>query len=142
MRALIAAREPLYREVADFVADADRPSPEAVADAILTAWHGVPYIPIVIWCVCGLRPRASMVGSFLNVLIARLPYEKSIIWPSSRCFACFRPIRPLDNIPILGYLRLRGRCRHCGAQFSSRYLWVELGTGLAFLGAVRGWRCC
>ena len=92
------------------------------------AW--LPFIPVVIWCgavfVLGLA-----VGSFLNVLIARLPFEKSIIWPSSRCFACFTPIGPLDNIPILGYLRLRGKCRQCGATFSSRYLWVELGTGLA-----------
>lgn len=75
-----------------------------------------------------------MVGSFLNVLVARLPYEKSILWPGSRCFACYRPIRPLDNLPIIGYLRLRGRCRSCGAGFSARYLWVEVGTGLAFLG--------
>lgn len=75
-----------------------------------------------------------MVGSFLNVLVARLPYEKSILWPGSRCFACLRPIRPLDNLPIVGYLRLRGRCRSCGAGFSARYLWVEIGTGLAFLG--------
>lgn len=75
-----------------------------------------------------------MVGSFLNVLIARLPYEKSILWPGSRCFSCLRPIRPLDNLPIVGYLRLRGRCRFCKAPFSSRYLWVEVGTGLAFLG--------
>lgn len=73
-----------------------------------------------------------MVGSFLNVLIARMPYEKSIVWPSSRCFACYRPIRWLDNVPIIGYLRLRGRCRKCGAAFSARYMWVELGTGLAF----------
>jgi leader peptidase (prepilin peptidase) / N-methyltransferase len=95
------------------------------------AW--LPFIPVVIWCgavfVLGLA-----VGSFLNVLIARLPYEKSIIWPSSRCFSCFTPIRPLDNIPILGYLRLGGRCRQCGAAFSSRYLWVELATGLATVG--------
>jgi leader peptidase (prepilin peptidase)/N-methyltransferase len=95
------------------------------------AW--LPFIPVVIWCgavfVLGLA-----VGSFLNVLIARLPFEKSIVWPSSRCFACFTPIRPLDNVPILGYLRLRGKCRQCGAPFSSRYLWVEIGTGLAFLG--------
>jgi leader peptidase (prepilin peptidase)/N-methyltransferase len=95
------------------------------------AW--LPFIPVVIWCgavfVLGLA-----VGSFLNVLIARLPFEKSIIWPSSRCFSCFAPIGPLDNIPIIGYLRLRGRCRQCGAKFSSRYLWVELGTGLATVG--------
>lgn len=73
-----------------------------------------------------------MVGSFLNVLIARMPYEKSIVWPSSRCFVCYRPIRYLDNVPILGYLRLRGKCRQCGAKFSARYMWVELFTGLAF----------
>lgn len=93
----------------------------------------IEFIPVVMWCgaifVLGLA-----VGSFLNVLIARLPYEKSIIWPSSRCFSCFNPIGPLDNIPILGYLRLRGKCRHCGAPISSRYLWVEVGTGLATLG--------
>src|SRR5262245_25237021 len=90
------------------------------------------YMPIIFWCgfvfILGL-----MVGSFLNVLIARLPYEKSIVWPSSRCFNCYRPIRLTDNIPVIGYLRLRGRCRYCCARFSSRYLWVELGTGLAFL---------
>jgi leader peptidase (prepilin peptidase)/N-methyltransferase len=91
------------------------------------------YLPTVLWgafaFVLGL-----MVGSFLNVLIARLPYEKSIIWPGSRCFSCYRPIRALDNLPIIGYLRLRGRCRYCQSPFSSRYLWVEVGTGLAFLG--------
>lgn len=90
------------------------------------------YIPIVMWSfwvfVLGL-----MVGSFLNVLIARLPHEKSIIWPSSRCFSCYKKIRLLDNLPIIGYLRLRGKCRNCGAAFSSRYLWVEVGTGFAFL---------
>ncbi|MBY0458708.1 MAG: prepilin peptidase, partial [Gemmataceae bacterium] len=74
-----------------------------------------------------------MVGSFINVVAARLPYEKSLVWPSSRCFACYTPIRLTDNVPILGYLRLKGRCRACGAGFSSRYLWVELLTGAAFL---------
>ena len=90
-------------------------------------------LPVVLWCV-SVFVLGLAVGSFLNVLVARLPYEKSIIWPSSRCFSCYTPIRILDNIPILGYLRLRGRCRSCGARFSSRYLWVEIGTGLAFLG--------
>ncbi len=74
-----------------------------------------------------------MVGSFINVLVARLPYEKSIVWPSSRCFSCYRKIRLTDNIPILGFLRLRGKCRFCAAPFSARYLWVEVGTGVAFL---------
>jgi leader peptidase (prepilin peptidase) / N-methyltransferase len=88
----------------------------------------IPYL-FLIGCAFLL---GLMVGSFLNVLIARLPYEKSIIWPGSRCFVCYRPIRILDNIPILGYLRLKGRCRACGASFSARYLWVEIGTGVAF----------
>jgi leader peptidase (prepilin peptidase)/N-methyltransferase len=90
------------------------------------------YLPVAFWCLL-VFAFGLAVGSFLNVLIARLPLEKSIVWPSSRCFTCFTPIRFADNIPVLGYLRLRGRCRACGAAFSSRYLWVEVGTGLAFL---------
>ena len=90
------------------------------------------YLPVVFWCLT-VFVFGLMIGSFLNVLIARLPYEKSIIWPSSRCFACYQRIRTLDNIPILGYLRLRGRCRNCKEPFSARYLWIEIGTGVAFL---------
>jgi leader peptidase (prepilin peptidase)/N-methyltransferase len=90
------------------------------------------YAPLVVWCtwifVLGL-----MVGSFLNVLVARLPFEKSIIWPGSRCFSCYRKIGMTDNLPIIGYLRLGGKCRYCGAPFSARYVWVELGTGVGFL---------
>ncbi len=87
---------------------------------------------MIVWCVF-VFITGLMIGSFINVLVARLPYEKSIIWPSSRCFSCYRPIRRLDNLPLIGYLRLRGRCRWCGARFSIRYLWVELGTGISFL---------
>lgn len=90
------------------------------------------HFPVVFWCVT-VFTLGLMIGSFLNVVIARLPYEKSLVWPSSRCFACYAPIRALDNVPILGYLRLRGKCRACGAPFSARYLWVEVGTGVAFL---------
>ena len=90
----------------------------------------VPVVALSLWVlVVGL-----MVGSFLNVLIARLPFEKSILWPGSRCFSCYRSLRLMDNLPVIGYLRLGGKCRFCGAPFSSRYLWVELGTGLGFLG--------
>ena len=89
-------------------------------------------MPVALWCLW-IFILGLMVGSFINVLVARLPFEKSIIWPSSRCFACYQPIGRLDNVPILGYLRLRGKCRQCGASYSSRYLWVELGTGIAFL---------
>jgi leader peptidase (prepilin peptidase)/N-methyltransferase len=90
------------------------------------------HLPLIVWCAFVLA-LGLMVGSFINVLVARLPYEKSVVWPSSRCFACFRPVRMLDNVPVLGYLRLGGKCRHCAAPFAARYMWVELGTGLAFL---------
>lgn len=71
-------------------------------------------------------------GSFVNVLVARLPYEKSVLWPASHCFSCLKAIRWIHNVPLLGYLILRGKCKHCGATFSSRYFWVELTTGVAF----------
>jgi leader peptidase (prepilin peptidase)/N-methyltransferase len=73
-------------------------------------------------------------GSFLNVCICRLPYEKSIFWPGSRCGHCFQPIRLRHNIPLLSYWLLRGRCRSCGVPFSIRYFFIELLTGLAFVG--------
>jgi leader peptidase (prepilin peptidase)/N-methyltransferase len=76
----------------------------------------------------------TIVGSLLNVCIYRLPLEKSILWPGSRCGGCVQPIRWYDNIPLISYLWLRGRCRSCGATFSMRYFWVELFTGLAFVG--------
>ena len=74
------------------------------------------------------------IGSFVNVACFRLPYEKSIAWPDSRCMSCLNALRFADNLPIIGYLRRRGRCRFCGAQFSSRYMWIELAVGLAFVG--------
>ncbi len=72
------------------------------------------------------------IGSWLNVCIYRLPKEKSVIWPSSTCMSCLQPIRLRDNIPILSYLLLRGRCRHCQTHYSLRYLLIELVTGLIF----------
>jgi leader peptidase (prepilin peptidase) / N-methyltransferase len=74
----------------------------------------------------------AIVGSFLNVCIARLPLEKSVLWPSSRCGNCLESIRWYDNLPLLSYLWLRGRCRNCQATFSSRYFVVELVTALGF----------
>lgn len=76
----------------------------------------------------------TIVGSFLNVAIARLPWEKSLIWPGSRCGSCLQPVRWYDNIPLVSYLWLRGRCRSCGTTFSPQYLLVELFTGLGFAG--------
>lgn len=87
----------------------------------------------VIWLVWVFGVGA-VVGSYLNVCIGRLPLEKSILWPSSRCMNCLRPIRWFDNLPLIGYLRLRGRCRDCGTRFSSRYFFVELFTACAFAG--------
>jgi leader peptidase (prepilin peptidase)/N-methyltransferase len=76
----------------------------------------------------------ACVGSFLNVCITRLPLEKSILWPGSRCGNCFQPVRWYDNLPLVSYWCLRGRCRHCGARFSVQYFFVELLTGLGFAG--------
>jgi len=69
-------------------------------------------------------------GSFFNVCIARVPLGLSVVRPGSRCMACGTPVRAVDNIPILSYFLLRGRCRSCGARFSVRYALVELLTGL------------
>ncbi len=76
----------------------------------------------------------AIIGSFINVCVARLPFEKSILWPGSRCGRCFQPIRFTDNIPILGWQLLRGRCRSCGQPFSVSYSLVELFTACAFAG--------
>lgn len=69
-------------------------------------------------------------GSFLNVCIARLPKDESISFPPSKCPKCQAPIKFYDNIPVLSWLLLRGRCRACREPISPRYLFVELLTGL------------
>ena len=76
-----------------------------------------------------------MIGSFLNVCIYRLPKRESIAWPASHCTACNRPLAWFENIPVLSWLVLRGRCRTCGARISAVYPLVELATGLVFAGA-------
>ncbi|HWG46204.1 MAG TPA: prepilin peptidase [Gemmataceae bacterium] len=75
----------------------------------------------------------SAVGSFLNVCIVRLPQGRSLIRPASCCGHCHTPIRMRDNLPLLSYWLLRGRCRQCGTPFSMRYFWIELLTGLVFV---------
>ena len=74
------------------------------------------------------------VGSFLNVVIHRLPVGKSIVWPPSHCPLCLALIAWYDNLPVISYFVLRGRCRRCGSRFSVGYMLVEAATGLAFLG--------
>jgi leader peptidase (prepilin peptidase)/N-methyltransferase len=91
-----------------------------------------------------------ILGSFFNVVIWRLPRQESIVLPPSKCPSCARPIKPWENIPVLSYLFLRGRCAGCRQPISPRYLLVELLTAtLAFalwkwfalpgLAAVQGW---
>ena len=72
----------------------------------------------------------AALGSFLNVVIYRLPRGESIVTPRSRCPHCGTPIASRDNIPVLSFLLLRGRCRACGKPISPRYLVVELLTGV------------
>jgi leader peptidase (prepilin peptidase) / N-methyltransferase len=74
----------------------------------------------------------AVIGSFLNVVIYRLPKDESIIRPGSHCPNCGTPIKFYDNIPFLGYLILKGRCRKCGSVISIRYLLVEMITALIF----------
>jgi leader peptidase (prepilin peptidase)/N-methyltransferase len=76
----------------------------------------------------------AAVGSFLNVCVGRLRFEKSILWPGSRCGHCLQPIRWYDNLPLVSYWVLHGHCRTCGVRFSVGYFLIELGTGLAFAG--------
>ncbi len=75
----------------------------------------------------------AMVGSFLNVVIHRVPLGESIVAPRSRCPECETQIASRDNLPIVSWLVLRGRCRHCAAPISARYPFVEVLTALVFL---------
>jgi leader peptidase (prepilin peptidase) / N-methyltransferase len=82
----------------------------------------------------------AAIGSFLNVVVYRLPRGESLVAPGSHCPSCDAPIAFYDNVPVVSWLVLRGRCRHCGAPISARYPLIELGTGLAFaaVALVRG----
>jgi leader peptidase (prepilin peptidase)/N-methyltransferase len=85
-------------------------------------------IGLAVVCACvGL-----LVGSFLNVVIARVPDGESVVRPGSRCPACRTPIAPRDNVPLVSWLLLRGRARCCGVRIPRRYPLVEVGTAVAF----------
>ena len=94
-------------------------------DAMLT-------LPLPLACAFA-AVLGAIIGSFLNVVIHRLPREESIVFPNSRCPSCAAAIHPLDNIPVLSYLILRGRCRACRAPISPRYPMVEALTGLLYV---------
>jgi len=86
---------------------------------------------IYFWLIIG-----AVIGSFLNVCIHRLPREESIVFPPSHCPACGQKLVPLDLVPVISYLFLRGRCRYCGAPITWRYPLVE---GLTALGFALAW---
>ncbi len=100
---------------------------------------------INIYFIIFFTALGAIVGSFLNVCIYRIPAGKSIVRPSSHCPGCKHPIRFYDNIPILSYLILGGKCRHCKAKISIQYPIVELLTALAalifFLRYGMSWTC-
>lgn len=75
----------------------------------------------------------AVVGSFANVCIYRIAFEKSVVWPGSRCPRCLEEIAKRDNIPILGWILLRGKCRTCDLPISIRYPLIELLSGLLFV---------
>jgi leader peptidase (prepilin peptidase) / N-methyltransferase len=85
-----------------------------------------------------------LLGSFLNVVAYRLPHGESLVHPRSRCPQCETQLRAIDNIPVLSWVALRGRCHHCGAPISARYPLVELTTAGLFVAVVasqdEGWR--
>jgi len=84
---------------------------------------------VAVACIAG---AGALIGSFLNVVIHRLPDGRSLAWPGSRCPDCEHDIAPYDNVPVLSWLILRGRCRHCRQPISARYPIVELLTAVVF----------
>jgi len=97
-------------------------------EAAARLWHSASVIPAVVF-VFGLA-----IGSFLNVCIRRIPAGESIALPASKCSSCQAPIRPYDNIPVVSWLLLGGKCRGCKARISWLYPAVELLTAALFLG--------
>ena len=87
------------------------------------------------WIVSALAGLVGlMIGSFLNVCTLRWPEDESVVFPGSHCPKCGEPIRWYDNVPVLSYVLLRGRCRACREPISLQYPLVELATGLVWAG--------
>ena len=97
----------------------------------LAPLEGIAFIPFPLLLVA-VACVGAIIGSFLNVVIHRLPREESVVFPNSRCPQCGTAIRPYDNIPVISYLLLRGRCRACRARILARYPAVELLTAVLF----------
>lgn len=94
----------------------------------MTVEAALTWVPGLYLGVAGL-----LIGSFLNVVIWRVPRSESIVAPPSACPACGHRIRQRDNVPLVSWLVLRGRCRDCGSVISARYPLVELATSVAFV---------
>src|ERR1041384_7047300 len=88
--------------------------------------------PVVGYVIAGVF--GAVIGSFLNVVIHRVPLEESIVFPNSRCPSCGAALAFYDNIPVLSYLALRAKCRNCKEHISLRYPAVELLTAALFVG--------
>ncbi|MCC7494223.1 MAG: prepilin peptidase [Fimbriimonadaceae bacterium] len=95
--------------------------------------------PVQVMAASGAALFGLSAGSFANVLVYRLPRERSIIYPRSHCFHCGTELSHSDLLPLLGYLRCGGQCRYCGAALSPQYLWVEVACGLLFAAFVWRW---
>ncbi len=89
---------------------------------------------MIVWVAAFAALVGAVAGSFLNVCIARLPVDESIVTPRSRCMRCGHPLRWFDNFPVLSYVLLRGRCRDCGERISPLYPIVEVVTAAWFVG--------
>ena len=96
----------------------------ALMDALAALPGGLP--------IAAAGALGLVIGSFLNVVIHRLPRGESVVHPPSHCPGCGRRIGPFENVPVLSYLWLRGRCRGCGMRISPRYPAIEVATGLLF----------
>jgi len=105
-----------------------RHAPRHAALSLLLAYGTVETVIPFFFFLFGI-----VVGSFLNVCISRIPEGVSIVSPGSRCPRCLNPIKPYDNIPVFGWLLLRGKCRNCALPISPMYPLVEFTTGMVFV---------
>jgi leader peptidase (prepilin peptidase)/N-methyltransferase len=103
------------------------PTLTAIIVAAESVWHSLGVIPL------GVFLLGLVIGSFLNVCILRIPADKSIVLPASSCPKCGKAIAPYDNIPVLSWIFLGGKCRNCKTKISAMYPAVELLTGVLFL---------
>src|SRR6201998_3622616 len=105
-----------------------RHAPSSPALSLLPSYGTVETVIPLFFFLFGI-----VIGSFLNVCITRIPEGLSIVSPGSRCPRCLNPIKPYDNIPVFGWLLLRGKCRNCALPISPMYPLVEFATGLIFV---------